>query len=551
MNLIWTIVAKDVRRLRWVVALLLAITAVKFGIGWWLSRGAAQNFETWNQMGQVLKWLAGAEVVLTWFLTGSLVMADPLVGPQATWRTRPISLGRLVTAKVVAALLIAGGPTLVLGVPWWWASGLGVADTLKAALLGVLGSVAVIAPSMFVAALVDSMGRFVLWSIVGFAGAVMTPLATAAIADRLPDGSQWWGFAAVAAVVAAGAWAVRFGDALQRRVFRGVVGGTAVVIALAGWWLVANSGAATRQTWKEANAELARDVKLTWRDTTVVDAVRKERGSTVNTWLAVEGLPAGLSVDVNTAEHEWIWSDGAAVKKDASGYTWGARWAREALRLPPEKDDAETVAWEAAQKKERDAKRTSTSQLGRRPKGDEPTVLLTTGVATSVGAKMRSATPSLTVKAQVRVVRPVEWLDVPLTAGARVAGDGRGVRVSELTERNEGGATVQIVDARPLPWNFMAEYNLGRWRRPNYYAIDREAGRLVSVSGDLSSSVWVAGVELQARSFQVTGPRVIRDGKWTVLDTQWRQRMRLVLLRWDEVAQVTREAKTEAMVVAK
>jgi hypothetical protein len=49
----------------------------------------------------------------------------------------------------------------------------------------------------------------------------------------------------------------------------------------------------------------------------------------------------------------------------------------------------------------------------------------------------------------------------------------------------------------------------------------------------------------------VTGPRVIRDGKWTVVDQQWRQRARLVLLRWDEVARVTLEAKTEAMVVAK
>jgi hypothetical protein len=30
-------------------------------------------------------------------------------------------------------------------------------------------------------------------------------------------------------------------------------------------------------------------------------------------------------------------------------------------------------------------------------------------------------------------------------------------------------------------------------------------------------------------------------GAWTVLDAQWAERMRLVLLHWDQVARVTRE----------
>lgn len=551
MNLIMTIVGKDVRRLRWTVGLLLVVTAVKFGIGWWLALGAAQGFQTWTQMGQVLRWLVGIEVVLTWWLAGALVMADPLAGPQAAWRTRPISLGRLVTAKVIAALLIAVGPGIVLGLPWWWASGLSFGDMLKAAALGILGSVAVIAPSLFIGALVNSMGRYVLWSILGFAGVVTLPLTTKVIADSLPGGGGWWVFGAVAAGLAALGWVVRFGDELQRRVFRGVAGGTAAVVAVAGWSFVTMGGVTMPQAWRETNAEQARDVKLNWRETTVTDAARKERGSTVNTGLTVAGLPTGLAVDMGDAEHVWTWADGATVTKPASGYTWSARWTREALRLPPEKVDAETVAWEAAQKKEQEAKRKSPSQLGRRSRGDEPTLLVTTRVAASVGEKLRTTPPSLTVKAQVRVVRPVEWLDVPLAAGARAAGDGRAVRVVDVAERTGRGAVVQIVDTRPLPWDFMSEYNQGRWRRPNYYAVDRDTGRLANVSGDLSSSVWVGGVELQARSFELSGPRVIRDGKWTVIDPQWRQRTRLVLLRWDEVARVTREARTEAMVVAK
>jgi hypothetical protein len=75
-------------------------------------------------------------------------------------------------------------------------------------------------------------------------------------------------------------------------------------------------------------------------------------------------------------------------------------------------------------------------------------------------------------------------------------------------------------------------------------------GRLVTFNGDTSSSVWIGGVELQAQTFTLVGPRVIRDGKWTVADAHWLQRMRLVLLRWDEVARVTREARTEQFTVS-
>lgn len=550
MNLIMTIVAKDVRRLRGVVALLAAVAVVKFGLGWWLALGAAQSFDTWKQTGQVVMWLVMAEVVLTWFLTGSLVMADPLVGPKATWRTRPISVARLMTAKVVGALLITCGPTLVLGLPWWWASGLGFEDALRVAVLGLMGAVAVIVPSMFIAVLVDSMGRYVLWSILGFAGVVTLPLSTGLVADRLPDGSKWWAFGAVAAGLALLGWAVRFGDELQRRVSRGVGGGLAAVVAVAGWALVTMSEATTQSRWTEANVEQARDVKLTWRETTVVDAARKERGSTVNTWLALEGLPTGLAADIRKAEHMWTWADGATLTKEATGFSWGARWPREALGLPSEKLDAETVAWEAAQKKAQEAKRKSAGQLGRRSRGEGPMLLATTGVAASVGAKLRATTPSLAVNAQVRVVRPVERLNMPLAAGARAAGGGRGVRVVDIAEREARGAVVQIVDTRPLPWDYLSEYNMGRWRRQTYFGIDREAGRLVSFSGDPSPSVWIGGVELQAQTFTVVGPRVIRDGKWTVVDAQWLRRMRLILLQYEEVARVSREARTEQFSVS-
>ena len=65
MNQIRAIMRKDGRRVKGWVALLLAVTVVKFGIGWWLVLGAAQGFDTWTKMGDVVKWLVVVEVVLT------------------------------------------------------------------------------------------------------------------------------------------------------------------------------------------------------------------------------------------------------------------------------------------------------------------------------------------------------------------------------------------------------------------------------------------------------------------------------------------------------
>lgn len=545
MSLLLTIVGKDVRRLKWWGALLVAVTVAKFGIGWWLAWGPAQNFGIWQQMSRVLVGLVAGEVVLGWLLTGALVLEDPLVGPQAAWRTRPISLARLLTAKVAGALLWVAGPSLVLGLPWWWASGFGVGDGLLAAALGLGAAIAVIVPSFFIAVLVDSMGRYVLWSIAGYAGAISVPLATKAIADYFPSGDGRWAFGVVAALLAAIGWSVRFSDELQRRVFRGVASGTAAVVALAGWVVVTYGGAITKDGWKEANGEQAREIKLTWRESTVVDAVRREKGTTVSSWLRVDGVPAGMAVDVGTTEHAWTWAGGERIVGDGLGYPVGARWVREAFKLPVEKSDGE-----AARRKEQETKPKTPGQVGYRPSGrSEPTIFASAQVVRAAGEKLRAVPSSLVVRAQLRVVKPVQWLDVPMQAGARQAGDGRGVRVKDIATPGGGAVVVRIVDTRSWPAEIFSEYQMGRWRRPAYYGVDRERGRLSFASSDDSPSLWIAGVEVQARQFTFAEPQAIREGKGTASDAQWRERTRLVLLRWDEVARVTREAGTETFAV--
>ena len=299
---------------------------------------------------------------------------------------------------------------------------------------------------------------------------------------------------------------------------------------------------------------MARDVKIAWRETRAVDQGRRDPFTSVNSWFTAEGVPAGMALDVVGTRHEWTRTGGAPFTASGRGYvTTDTNSVRSALGVLPQISDPETMRWQETREREREAQRAvaratkataKTKATSGRP---EPTLIAFTGVLPSVGALVRTAATGYRVSAELRVVRGVEWADVPLRAGASQARDGHGVRVASSTSQDFGLA-VAIVDARGM-WNFMLEYNHGRWRRPTYYGLDRESGRLEKFNTDLSSPVWIGGVELQAQTFSVQAPKVIRAGKLVLLDTRWAERMRLVLVRWDEVARVTREARTEKFIV--
>jgi len=546
MNQILAMVGKDGRRVKGWVALFLAVNVVKFGIGWWLAFGPAQGFATWVRMGDVVKWLMVAEVVLTWLIAGALVLEDPLVGAGAAWRTRPISVWRLLVAKVLGALLWLWGPSVVLGLPWWWASGLGGGDMLRAAALGLATTAAVIAPSFFVASLVDSMGRYVLWSIPGYAGMVVAPLAVRTLVEKLPGGGGWGAYVGVVVLVGVG-YFFRWREGAAGRVFRGAALGILAAVGVAGWGTVSELNS-PQEKWSESNEEKARDVTISWRETRAVENGKREPQTSVNSWLNVEGVPAGMAFDVARTQHEWTREGRAAIAASGQGYASDLGRARSALKLPPEKSDPETVRWNEARQRVEEAKRTLPRPPSAPRSSREPMLVAYTTVPPSVGAQLRSVAATYRVTAELRLVQPVEWANVPLRAEAAQRGDGHGLRVTSIARQGDNVA-VGIVATRALPWDFVNEYNHGRWRRPAYYALDRASERVERINWDLSPSVYLGGVELQAQTATVYPPKVIRNGQWTLLDSQWAERMRLVLVRWDEVARVTREARTEKFAV--
>ena len=95
MNLMLHIVAKDLRRLRWQLAIWLGLLVAKYTIGFTLIWGGSFSLDTFRRLELVTMAMSVAEVALVFLLTALLVQGDRVGGTQQFWLTRPISGGRM------------------------------------------------------------------------------------------------------------------------------------------------------------------------------------------------------------------------------------------------------------------------------------------------------------------------------------------------------------------------------------------------------------------------------------------------------------------------
>ena len=125
MRLVWQIVRKDLWRQRWWISL-------------WLLSGSTmlltRTAELVIQHGQTVRGMGGGDMFGLWalltfglvafFMPARAVLDDPLVDSNAQWRTRPISMGRLLAAKIVfivGLMVILPVAILVIGQSIHWA----------------------------------------------------------------------------------------------------------------------------------------------------------------------------------------------------------------------------------------------------------------------------------------------------------------------------------------------------------------------------------------------------------------------------------------------
>lgn len=137
MSLVWHIARKDLRRLALPAALwtgFLVVPTIVLGavvpdFQGVAGGGISSTVGIWTLWAKLL---AAIQAVIGYLLAAALVLEDPLVGSTMYWRTRPISGGRLLGGKLLAASLLFIAMPLCALVPVWLASGFSAAEVWPA-----------------------------------------------------------------------------------------------------------------------------------------------------------------------------------------------------------------------------------------------------------------------------------------------------------------------------------------------------------------------------------------------------------------------------------
>lgn len=170
MSIVWHLIQKDLRRLRWPLALftLLLVGEILFYAsiaGLW----QAPNLPWLNRLfsGPELLLRVLFQPLITYLLVGWLIYQDSPVEQDAQWITRPISGGQQFAAKVGGAFLMFILWPLVLNIFWWLACGCGAHEIVVSARELCMVYFQLVSLALACAALTDGFPRFLLWSFVG------------------------------------------------------------------------------------------------------------------------------------------------------------------------------------------------------------------------------------------------------------------------------------------------------------------------------------------------------------------------------------------------
>ncbi len=164
MKLIWHIFLKDLRRLRLPLALWSAVVVTQYFVQERTLGGQRWDWNNSNAGAGILLWVL--HLVAAWLIVPLLIHDDPLIGDQAAWRTRPISAGRLLAAKIFGmAVMLWLWPSL-LTVPWWIEFGFGPGEIVRAVAVNTVGMAAFTGVALLMAVLTENFARFLAWSLV-------------------------------------------------------------------------------------------------------------------------------------------------------------------------------------------------------------------------------------------------------------------------------------------------------------------------------------------------------------------------------------------------
>ncbi len=572
MKLMWHIVCKDLRRLRWPLAAWLGLLVGKHAIGIVLIWGGAFTEETFRRLEIVTGALPVVEVLFAFFLTARLVHADCLVGSSQFWLTRPISGWRLLGAKILGVVVLILSPLLALAIPWWIACGVTGPWMAAAAVDLLIWPLVAIIPAFLVASLTNTFGRFFAWSLLLLWLTAMAPfyaqLGWARATDGTGAGAEGMASAqllvagAVMLLVVALVVTLQF---LKRQWPRSVLAlgcGGVFALSVGAMWVgeatASQGGSAGRVDW---NAEKAVGVKIDSLRAAVdkSSAQSFENGAAITGDMRVAELPDGLALRGGPVVFSWRWTDVGTYRR--SGQTHSAagvtRAKRHAYGLQDPKTDPETEQWL------RDQPPVLPTWSG--PSFSESQIRTGTRLPLSLVARAQKEPTDVRMNGMFELLRPAVLIETRMQKGGWTAGGGVGMRVVEVeagtrtatpkSRRPREMKMVTVVESSVYYLSEAAQWFIARWstrqlRWWHWYGINRlvlnrsHGMGVVSVHRG-SPAVRIAAVALQSTTFAAEVPLVRRGEQWVREHADWFDGAELAILDWVPVARFSRSVSVE------
>ncbi len=312
MSQILHIMRKDLRRLRWLVALWLAILAARTLLVVNGAAAADSSVATGllvQQMWDTMMWL---QFVLAALIVARLVLEEPLVGLTPFWLTRPYDAGSLLREKLLVAGIVLVGLPVVAELIMLSLFDAGPQALGRAGSTGVIAYTGWVLTLMALSTLVPSLSSFVMTVIGIGAVAVLVPTTLFGFAtiwmDEVPGYTPSGPPDATPAIVMVGVYlaaavAVVTYQYLHRR--RGVAAGiavaglvAAVVLPMVWPFPFARNEQIRPGDWA-AKVAVVHDPSWGTKVTEVTNVSRQMRGEwrRVNAHVTASGLPPRISLE--------------------------------------------------------------------------------------------------------------------------------------------------------------------------------------------------------------------------------------------------------------
>jgi hypothetical protein len=307
-SLTWNIVAKDLRRLQWILILWAVIMLAGMGLCAVQERLDAGTYFSFYLGAFVFEW-----VLLPLFSFGlvmGLILDDPVCEVDAFWVTRPISGSRLLAAKATSLVLIWLLP-VVLTLPWWIGHGYGIGQVGRAAWQTLGFQVVAGTLALPIAVLSPNAGRFMLNVILAAAGYLIVAAVFVVLAllggEPVPAGLiharacliAWiWILATVAITI------LQFHGRRTRRSMAVAAVAVAAGLAVARWWSWDFAGGSAEEAQ-------ARAITLGF-DSAAIDANTPETptgSEIVGVSLGYGGLAGDEAAATTLVRHRLQWPD--------------------------------------------------------------------------------------------------------------------------------------------------------------------------------------------------------------------------------------------------